>query len=84
MKGRAVGDLGSEGNCTETVKPDTLVLADGVTEYDISGLEDDKVASLVSVPLDSGPSGEKKARCLTSGILLGGHCRDWSRSRGNS
>ncbi|EGS22842.1 uncharacterized protein CTHT_0013180 [Thermochaetoides thermophila DSM 1495] len=49
VKGRAVGDLGSEGNCTETVKPDTLVLADGVTEYDISGLEDDKVASLVAI-----------------------------------
>jgi hypothetical protein len=34
--------------CTESVKPDTLVLADGVTKYDIAGLDDVKVDELVS------------------------------------
>jgi len=40
-----------QANCTGTVKPDTLVLADGVTKYDIVGLEDDRVEKLVSVDL---------------------------------
>ena len=37
-----------ETNCTESVKPDTLVLADGTTKYDIVGLDDAKVQELVS------------------------------------
>ena len=39
-----------ETSCTESVKPDTLVLADGVTKYDIVGLDDGKVEELVSPP----------------------------------
>ena len=37
--------------CTEQAKPDTLVLEDGVTKYDIAGLDDDKVEELVSANL---------------------------------
>jgi hypothetical protein len=44
---RGVEESGNR-NCTETVKPDTLVLADGVTEYSIVGLDDAKVEELVS------------------------------------
>jgi hypothetical protein len=40
-----------DNNCTESVKPDTLVLADGVTKYDVVGLDDIKVAELVSTML---------------------------------
>ncbi|KAK4171325.1 hypothetical protein QBC36DRAFT_199582 [Triangularia setosa] len=35
-------------SCTESVKPDTLVLADGITKYDIVGLDDVKVEELVN------------------------------------
>jgi hypothetical protein len=35
--------------CKESVKPDTLVLADGVTTYDIVGLDDAKLEELVSI-----------------------------------
>lgn len=34
--------------CEGEVKPDTLVLADGTTKYDIVGLDDAKVDELVS------------------------------------
>ncbi len=37
-----------DSNCTESVKPDTLVLADGTTKYNIVGLDDVKVEELVS------------------------------------
>jgi hypothetical protein len=37
-----------ESTCEGSAKPDTLVLADGVTKYDIVGLDDAKVEELVS------------------------------------
>jgi len=50
--------------CKETVKPDTLVLADGVTQYDIVGLDDAKVAELVStISVISSP-------CLPTGATI--------------
>ncbi|KAK4042046.1 hypothetical protein C8A01DRAFT_14300 [Parachaetomium inaequale] len=39
----------SNRNCTQSVKPDTLLLADGVTKYDIVGLDDAKVEELVAI-----------------------------------
>ncbi|GAB1314551.1 hypothetical protein MFIFM68171_04761 [Madurella fahalii] len=36
-------------NCTESVKPDTLVLADGTTKYDIVELDDVKVEELLAI-----------------------------------
>jgi hypothetical protein len=44
-----------ESTCTESVKPDTLVLADGVTKYDIVGLDDAKVEEVVSTTLYIAP-----------------------------
>lgn len=46
---RGEGGAGEEedGNCT-SVRPDTLVLADGVTKYNIVDLDDAKVEELVS------------------------------------
>ncbi|AEO66350.1 uncharacterized protein THITE_33101 [Thermothielavioides terrestris NRRL 8126] len=49
------------GNCTETVKPDTLVLADGVTKYDIVGLDDAKLEELLALARSGvGPEGIPK------------------------
>lgn len=37
-------------DCTKTVKLDMLVLSDGVTAYDIFGLEKDKLVKFVCAP----------------------------------
>ncbi|KAG6362400.1 hypothetical protein INS49_010630 [Diaporthe citri] len=44
--GRKRGELEEDRNCTGSVKPDTLVLADGTTKYNIVGLDDAKVEEL--------------------------------------
>ncbi|KAK4161492.1 hypothetical protein QBC43DRAFT_357576 [Cladorrhinum sp. PSN259] len=44
-------------NCTGYAKPDTLILPDGVTEFDIVGLDDEKVQELITLA-DSGISAE--------------------------
>lgn len=46
--GRKRGELEESTNCTGSVKPDTLVLADGTTKYNIIDLDDAKVERLVS------------------------------------
>ncbi|KAK4126753.1 hypothetical protein N657DRAFT_668789 [Parathielavia appendiculata] len=47
-----------DSNCTESVKPDTLVLADGATKYDIVGLDDAKVEELLTIASSGvGPEG---------------------------
>ncbi|KAL2138912.1 hypothetical protein VTI28DRAFT_6044 [Corynascus sepedonium] len=38
-----------ENTCKESVKPDTLVLADGITKYDIVGLDEAKVDELLAI-----------------------------------
>lgn len=48
--GRKRDEIEENSNCTETVKPDTLILADGTTMYNIVGLDDAKVDELVSYP----------------------------------
>ncbi|KAK4221055.1 hypothetical protein QBC38DRAFT_540305 [Podospora fimiseda] len=42
-------EIQEQTNCTESVKPDTLLLADGVTKYDLTQLDDAKVAELVAI-----------------------------------
>ncbi|KAL2193893.1 hypothetical protein P885DRAFT_44434 [Corynascus similis CBS 632.67] len=39
----------TENTCKESVKPDTLVLADGITKYDIVGLDEAKVDELLAI-----------------------------------
>lgn len=38
----------ADSTCEGSVAPDTLVLADGVTKYDIAGFDEAKVEELVS------------------------------------
>lgn len=45
---REEGEIeGEDKNCT-SVRPDTLVLADGITKYNIVDLDDAKIEELVS------------------------------------
>lgn len=41
--GRKRGELEEDRNCTGSVKPDTLMLPDGTTKYNIVDLDDAKV-----------------------------------------
>lgn len=47
--GRKRGGLEENRICTGSVKPDTLVLADGTTKYNIVDLDDAKIEELVSI-----------------------------------
>ena len=84
-----------QANCTGSVKPDTLVLADGVTKYDIVGLEDAKVEKLVSVVFmlsmlagerchRAGMEGACQDHELTGLIFQALHCWYWSWGRGHA
>jgi hypothetical protein len=66
-----------DSTCSESVKPDTLVLADGTTKYDIVGLDDAKVEELVSATYHLICHDHK----LTSLVMQACYCwfRSWSR-----